>query len=319
MRIAVLGAGGFIGGHLCKHLVEEGHDVFAVDIKPLGDWWQRWGLTVPGYDMCSESLATFVTKGCDRVYDLCCLMGGIGRIETHREDAIESTLISTNIIRACIFNKVGRLFYSSSACVYSGIRQRDSGATALKESDVLPYDAERGYGWQKLYTEFMLDWARESCGLDSRIARFHNVMGPFGTYVGGKEKAPAAICRKVIEAKLSGRHEIEIWGDGNQTRSFCYIDDCVKGIQAIMDGEFPLPVNLGSSEQVSINQLVDLVEDIAEVKLKRVYKPDAPRGVAGRNSDNTLFKSLYGWESSTPLRQGLWQTYRWIYDRLVPH
>jgi nucleoside-diphosphate-sugar epimerase len=212
---------------------------------------------------------------------------------------------------------VERYFYASSACVYAADKQKDPNVTALKEEDAYPAMPEDGYGWEKLFSERMCRHFREDFGVTTRVARFHNVYGPHGTYDGGREKAPAAICRKVIEAKLSGSGEIEVWGDGKQTRSFMWIDDCVKGTQMIMAGDFVEPINLGSSELVSINQLVDIVEDIAGVKLKRRYNPNAPKGVNGRNSDNTLIQEVFGWEPSTRLRDGLEKTYRWIYEQMT--
>jgi len=316
-RVMIAGAGGFIGSHLTQDLAAKGYDILAVDRKKLKDWEQ----VIPGVesavmDLSVEHLAKEATRGMDRVYLLAADMGGMGFIENNKLDCMLTVLTSTNVIRASIQNNVGRLFYSSSACVYPDYRQGDADVTALKESDAYPAQPEDGYGWEKLFTERMCRHASEDRGLPTRVARFHNVYGTHTAYVGGREKAPAAICRKVAEAKLYGRDEIEIWGDGEQTRSFMFVDDCVKGINFIMDGDYPDPINLGSAELVTVNQLVTLVEDIAGVKLKRVYNLDAPQGVRGRNSDNTLIRSLYNWEPSIGLKDGLEKTFAWVSEQV---
>src|SRR5690242_16816877 len=244
-------------------------------------------------------------------------MGGMGFIENNKALCMLSVLINTQMLQAAQECGVERFFYSSSACVYNADKQRDADNPGLKEEDAYPAMAEDGYGWEKLFSERMCRHFHEDYGLRARVARFHNVYGPHGTWDGGREKAPAAICRKVIEAKLSGKHEINIWGSGNQTRSFMYIDDCLKGVQMIMDSEILEPINLGSSEMVSVNQLVDIVEDIAGIKLKRTYDLSAPKGVAGRNSDNTLIRKYLGWEPNISLRAGLEKTYAWIHDQYV--
>jgi nucleoside-diphosphate-sugar epimerase len=317
-KIVVCGAGGFIGGHLVAHLLKEGHSVRAVDLKPLDEWYQLFdqaenlSLDLQGKEACEKAVADT-----DIVYNLAADMGGMGFIENNKALCMLSVLINTHLLMAAKDASVQRFFYASSACVYAADKQTDPNVTALKEEDAYPAMPEDGYGWEKLFSERMCRHFREDFGLTTRVARYHNVYGPYGTYDGGREKAPAAICRKVIKAKLAGRHEIEIWGDGNQTRSFQWIDDCVKGTQMIMNGDFADPLNLGSSELVSINQLVDIVEDIAGVKLKRNYNLAAPKGVNGRNSDNTLIQSIFGWEPSTRLRDGLEQTYKWIHDDIV--
>lgn len=316
-RIAVLGAGGFIGGHLTNKLISLGHEVLAVDKKKLSNWEQ----VNPEAESVSMDLSIFhyameATRGMDQVYLLAADMGGMGFIETHKLDCMLSVLISTNVLKASSLNGVGRLFYSSSACVYPAGKQDSPEVVALKETDVYPAAPEDGYGWEKLFTERMCRHFFEEGGLDTRVARYHNVFGTHTAYVGGREKAPAAICRKVASAVLSGKKEIEIWGDGEQTRSFMWIDDCIKGTQLIMNSSFTEPVNLGSAELVSVNQLVSMVEDIAGVKLKRTYKLDAPQGVRGRNSDNTLINSLFYWEPSTPLYNGLEKVYGWVFDEL---
>ena len=318
-KVVVCGAGGFIGGHLVGDLLAKGHkNIRAVDIKPFDEWYQRFPeaenlqLDLQIKEACYKSLA-----GAKVVYNLAADMGGMGFIENNRCLCMLSVLINTHLCMAARDCGVDRYFYASSACVYNADKQRDVNVTALKEEDAYPGQPEDGYGWEKLFSERMCRHFREDFGLKTRVARFHNVYGPHGTYDGGREKAPAAISRKVIDAKLSGKHSIEIWGDGHQTRSFMYITDCLKGMQDILWSEIIEPINLGSNELVSINQLVDIVEDIAGIKLKRSYNLSAPKGVNGRNSDNTLIKKLLGWEPNTKLRVGMEKTYRWIYDQMA--
>jgi GDP-D-mannose 3',5'-epimerase len=317
--ILVGGAGGFIGGHLVGDLLKKGHTrIRAVDIKPFDQWYQRFPeveslqLDLGRLDACEQAV-----KGVTTIYNLAADMGGMGFIENNKALCMLTVLINTHLLSAAKDAGVDRYFYASSACVYNADKQRDPNVTALKEEDAYPGMPEDGYGWEKLFSERMCRHFREDFGLTTRVARYHNVYGPHGTYDGGREKAPAAICRKVIEAKLSGKHEIEIWGDGNQTRSFMYIDDCLKGTQDILASDIIDPINLGSSELVSINQLVDIVEEIAGVKLKRNYNLSAPKGVNGRNSDNTLIQKLLGWEPNTRLRDGMAKTYAWIYDQIT--
>ena len=312
--ITIAGAGGFIGGHLIAQLRSQGiRNLRAVDLKPVTEWEQSFPdvdqrvLDLRDLAACREAVADAA-----QVYNLACDMGGMGFIELHKADCMLSVLINTHLLLAAKEAGVNRFFFASSACVYNADKQRDANVTALKESDAYPAMPEDGYGWEKLFSERMCRHFREDFGIETRIARYHNVYGPFGTYDGGREKAPAAICRKVIQAKLSGNYEIEIWGDGQQTRSFQFIDDCIHGTRLLMESDFTEPLNIGSSELVSINQLVDIVEEIAGVKLKRNYKLDAPKGVKGRNSDNTLIQKVFGWEPSTRLRDGLETTYRWI-------
>jgi GDP-D-mannose 3',5'-epimerase len=268
-------------------------------------------------DLSEKENAVRAVEGAVEVYNLAADMGGMGFIERFRVECLRSILINTHLIEAAYRAGARRYFFSSSACAYNTDLQKDPEARALKESDAYPALAERGYGWEKLMSEMFCQeyWAER--GLETHIARFHNIYGPYGTWFGGREKAPAAICRKIIEAKDTGNYEIEIWGDGHQTRSFCYIDDCVLGIDAIMhcDELIATPINLGSSELVSINDLVSMVEEIGGVKLHRRYDPNAPRGVAGRNSDNTFIRSVLGWEPNTPLRVGLARTYEWIEEQ----
>jgi len=314
--IVITGAGGFIAGALARYFHDKGFTrIRAVDKKPLPEWYQR----VPGVESLSIDLSEYdnckrAVEGAVEVYNLAADMGGMGFIERFRIECLRSILINTHMIEASYWAGVDRYFFSSSACAYNTLLQKDPNVRALKETDAYPAMAERGYGWEKLMSEMFCQeyWAER--GLKTFIARFHNVFGPNGTWYGGREKAPAAICRKVIEAKDSGNLEIEIWGDGNQTRSFCFIDDCLLGIDMIMhcDQLIATPINLGSSELVSINQLVTIVEEIGKVKLRRKYDLDAPKGVAGRNSDNTFIKSVLGWEPRTPLRKGMEKTYTWI-------
>ena len=254
----------------------------------------------------------------DAVYNLAADMGGMGFIENNKALCMLSVLINTHLLVAAREAGVSRYFYASSACVYNAAKQAVPDAPGLAEADAYPAMPEDGYGWEKLFSERMCRHFHEDFGMETRVARYHNVYGPDGTYDGGREKAPAAICRKVIRAKLSGDHRILIWGDGSQTRSFTYIDDCLEGTRRLMDSDVPEPLNVGSSEMVTINQLVDVVEGIADITLHREYDPSAPRGVAGRNSDNTLIKERLRWEPSTPLAVGLEATYRWIFDQMVP-
>ncbi len=309
----VCGGGGFIGGHLAKRLLDDGLQVRCVDIKPLSEWYQvhpraeNLVLDLRLADACG-----IATSGIDHVYNLAADMGGMGFIENNKALCMLSVLINTHLLMASREARVKRFFYASSACVYAADKQTTTENPGLRESDAYPAMPEDGYGWEKLFSERMCRHFTEDFGLETRVARFHNVYGPFGTYDGGREKAPAAICRKVISAKLNKQDSIEIWGDGLQTRSFMYIDDCIRGILELMHSNVREPLNLGSAEMVSINQLVEIVENIAHLSLKRRYKLDAPKGVRGRSSDNTLFRSHFGWEPSTTLRAGLEKTYAWI-------
>ncbi len=317
-EILVGGAGGFIGGHLVADLIRQGHQVRAVDNKPLDQWYQRFpGVESLQLDLSRLDACEQATVGCDTVYNLAADMGGMGFIELNKALCMLSVLINTHMLMASRKAGVKRFFFSSSACVYNGDKQRDPNVTALKEEDAYPALPEDGYGWEKLFSERMCRHFREDFGIQTRVARYHNVYGPNGTYAGGREKAPAAVCRKVITAKLTGKHEIEIWGSGEQTRSFMYITDCVKGSQVLLNSDFIEPINIGSSELVSINQLVDIVEGIAGIKLKRSYNLGAPKGVNGRNSDNSLIQKTFGWEPSTKLCDGMGKTYRWIYDEIA--
>ncbi len=318
--VLVCGAGGFIGGWLVTGLrTAGGLSIRAVDIKPLEQWYQRFedveNLTLDLQDHAACERA--VVEGVHEVYNLAADMGGIGFIEHNKALCMLSVLINTHLLMASHKAGAQKYLFASSACVYAADKQTDPNVTALKEEDAYPASPEDGYGWEKLFSERMCRHFREDFGLHTCVARYHNVYGPRGTFDGGREKAPAAICRKVISAKLSGKNEIEIWGDGHQTRSFIYIDDCIKGTRLMVDRDIPGPLNIGSNELVSINQLVDIVEEIAGVRLKRTYNLRAPKGVNGRNSDNTRIQKIMGWQPSISLRDGMEKTYRWIYDKML--
>jgi GDP-D-mannose 3',5'-epimerase len=314
--VLVAGAGGFIGGHLVAELRAAGRRVRAVDCKPPDAWFQRLdGVENVQLDLRDLESCRSAVRGMDEVYNLAADMGGMGFIEANKALCMLSVLINTHMLMAARDAGVSRYFFSSSACVYAAEKQVDPDVTPLKEEDAYPAMPEDGYGWEKLFSERMCRHFREDFGLATRVARYHNVYGPHGTWEGGREKAPAAICRKVAAAELSGRHEIEIWGDGKQTRSFMYIDDCLQGTRRITESDVLEPLNLGSSELVTIDGLVSIVEEIAGVTLERRYKLDAPRGVNGRNSDNTRIRKELGWEPGIRLRDGLERTYAWIRDQ----
>jgi nucleoside-diphosphate-sugar epimerase len=315
----VAGAGGFIAGHLVANLLRDGHTaVRAVDILPPAEWQQRFSqaeclqLDLSGGDACEQAM-----DGVDEVYNLAADMGGIGYIARNHARPMLSVLINANLLLAAQKHGARRYFYASSACVYPTIRQTSAAVMALREDEVFPALPDGGYGWEKLFGEQMCRAFTSDLELSTRVARLHNVYGPWGTYGGGREKAPAAICRKVAEAELSGNHEIEIWGDGEQTRSFMYVEDCIEGIKRLMHSEVERPLNLGSSELVTINQLVDIAEQVAGIEVSRRYDLTAPVGVRGRNSDNTLIRAHLDWEPSISLREGIAHTYRWVRERLV--
>ena len=315
-RILIAGAGGFIGGHLTKILLERGHEVVAADIKPLDQWYQVFTSAENNVaDMSLRDRCFTLTEGCDEVYNLACNMGGMGFIEHNRSLCMLSVLINTHLLEAAKHFAIEKYFYSSSACVYPDYKQSDAAVIALKESDAYPAMPENGYGWEKLFSERLCKNFEEDFGFVSKVFRFHNVYGPLGTWDGGREKAPAAICRKVIECIDSGNMDLEIWGDGEQTRSFMYIDDCITGIDKLMASNYTNPLNLGRSELVTINQLVSIVEQIAGVKVNRHYNLDAPQGVRGRNSDNTLIQQKLGWEPEVSIRSGMEVTYHWIHEQ----
>jgi GDP-D-mannose 3', 5'-epimerase len=318
-KVLVCGAGGFIGGHLVKTLAASGaRGIRAVDIKPLDEWYQKTaGVENLSLDLKDKENSYRSAEGADAVFQLAADMGGMGFIENNKALCMLSVLTNTHMLMASKDQGIKRFFYASSACVYNGEKQVNPNVVALKEEDAYPALPEDGYGWEKLFSERMCRHFEEDFAMECRVARFHNVYGPHGTWDGGREKAPAAICRKVIEAKRSGKHEIEIWGDGNQTRSFMYIDDCTKGVEAIFESDIHEPINLGSSELVTINQLVDIVEEIAGIRLKRNYNLNAPKGVNGRNSDNTKIKQYLGWEPSIRLKDGMERTYAWIESEML--
>ena len=317
-RILVGGGGGFIGGELVRVLLERGHEVVVADIKPLDEWYQlHEGAENHSLNLEERENCLKVMEGCGEVYNLACNMGGMGFIESNRALCMLSVLINTHMLMAAREQGVDKFFYSSSACVYPDYRQEETDVAALKESDAYPAVPENGYGWEKLFSERLCKHFEEDFGMNVRVYRLHNVYGPDGTWDGGREKAPAALCRKVIEAQDTGNMEIEIWGDGEQTRSFMYIDDCITGIDKLMASEYRDPLNLGRSELVSINGLLDIIEGIAGVRLKRRYNLDAPQGVRGRNSDNTLIQQVLGWEPEVDLATGLEKTYHWIREQYM--
>ena len=317
MKYLVCGAGGFIGGHLVKNLMDEGHEVVCADIKPLEYWFQifednqNFSLDLKSYDNCLK-----VTKNVDYIYNMACNMGGMGFIENNKAECMLSVLINTNILRACLINKVEKYFYSSSACVYNGTKQKETFVPGLKEEDAYPAEPEDGYGWEKLFSERMCRHFSEDFGLETRVVRYHNVYGPMGTYDGGREKAPAAICRKIIDAKSNKKKEIEVWGDGEQTRSFMYISDCIEGTKKIFNSNLQDPYNVGSSEQVSINQMIEMIEEIADYKVTKKYLLDKPKGVRGRSSDNTKIINDLNWSPNLSLKEGLISTYNWIFNEM---
>jgi nucleoside-diphosphate-sugar epimerase len=315
--VVVTGAGGFIGGHLVADLVRQGKSVRGVDIKPLGEWCQLHpeAENVSG-DVSLLETARAAVDSAGVVYNLAADMGGMGFIENNKAACMLSVLTSTHVLQAAKEAGVERYFYSSSACVYAAGHQTSPEVVPLREQDAYPAMPEDGYGWEKLFSERMCRHFLEDYGVQTRVARYHNVYGEFGTWAGGREKAPAAVCRKVATAVITGEHVIPIWGDGKQTRSFMYIDDCVFGTQLITGSDDPTPVNLGSDELVTINQLVDIVEGIAGVTLEREYELTAPQGVRGRSSDNTEIKARFGWAPPTSLADGLERTYRWVYDEV---
>ena len=312
--VVVTGAGGFIGGHLVADLRRQGYlRLRAVDIKPFDEWCQRFDdVENQMLDLCDRAACARACRSARLVYNLAADMGGMGFIERNKALCMLSVLINTNMLMAAQAAGVERFFFSSSACVYAAEKQMTADVSPLRESDAYPAMPEDGYGWEKLFSERLCRHFLEDFGLQTRVARYHNVYGPLGTYDGGREKAPAAICRKVVRAQLTGSDEIEIWGDGEQTRSFTYIDDCLKGTQMLMASAVSEPLNIGSDQLVTINGLVDIVEQVAGVKLRRRYKPDAPRGVRGRNSDNTLVRRKLGWAPAVQLEDGIRSTYEWI-------
>ena len=298
--------------------MDEGHEVVCADVKPLEFWFQtfeqniNYSLDLKDYQNCLK-----VTKNIDYIYNMACNMGGMGFIENNKAECMLSVLINTNLLRACIENKVKKYFFSSSACVYNADKQMDVFVPGLKEDDAYPAQPEDGYGWEKLFSERMCRHFYEDFGLETRVVRYHNVYGPLGTYDGGREKAPAAICRKICLAKINKQKEIDVWGDGEQTRSFMFIDDCIEGTKKLFNSNLKDVYNIGSDEQVSINQMISTIEDIADIKVNKNYLLDKPKGVRGRSSDNVKIKKDLNWVPSTKLKDGLKKTYKWIHNQII--
>ena len=318
MKCLIAGGGGFIGGHLMKRLQLDGHEIICADIKPISSWFQlsdknkNLSLDLKDFKNCLQ-----VCDGVDYIFNLACNMGGMGYIENNKAECMLSVLINTNLLRAGLQNKIKKYYFSSSACVYNASKQNDTFIVGLKEEDAYPAMPEDGYGWEKLFSERMCRHFYEDFGLNVRIARYHNIYGPEGTYDGGREKAPAALCRKIINAKLKKEKNIEVWGDGKQTRSFLYIDDCIEATMSVFNSDFTDVFNIGSEEQVSINQMIDKIEKIADHKVERKYDISKPKGVRGRSSDNSLINSKINWSPKFSLNDGLEKTYNWIYSSIV--
>ena len=321
-KILIVGAGGFIGGHLTKKLLENKNSIIAVDIKPKEYWFQDFEEVRNYYqtDMKNIENCRKVTKNIDYVFNMACNMGGMGFIENNKAECMQSVLINTNLLIACKEFGIKRYFFSSSACAYNITKQQDVFIEGLKENDAYPAAPEDGYGWEKLFSERMCRHFMEDYGLEVRIARYHNIYGPYGTYDGGREKAPAALCRKIIYAKKENLNKIEVWGDGNQTRSFLYIEDCIEGTLRLFESDYSEPVNIGSDEQVSINQMIDIIQEISKIKkLSRDYQLDKPKGVRGRSSNNDLVKKVLNWSFKIKLKDGLKKTYDWTYNEISKH
>ena len=321
-KILIVGAGGFIGGHLTKKLLENKNSIIAVDIKPKEYWFQDFEEVRNYYqtDMKNIENCRKVTKNIDYVFNMACNMGGMGFIENNKAECMQSVLINTNLLIACKEFGVKRYFFSSSACAYNITKQQNVFIEGLKENDAYPAAPEDGYGWEKLFSERMCRHFMEDYGLEVRIARYHNIYGPYGTYDGGREKAPAALCRKIIHAKKENLEKIEVWGDGNQTRSFLYIEDCIEGTLRLFESDYSEPVNIGSDEQVSINQMIDIIQEISKIKkLSRDYQLHMPKGVRGRSSNNDLVKNVLNWSFKIKLKDGLEKTYNWINNEMNKH
>ena len=321
-KVLVVGAGGFIGGHLVRRLLKEDNSIVATDIKPKEYWFQDYDKAENHYSMDMKDINNCkkVTKNIDYVFNMACNMGGMGFIENNKAECMQSVLINTNLLIACKEVKVKRYFFSSSACAYNTAKQQDVFIIGLKENDAYPANPEDGYGWEKLFSERMCRHFMEDYGIEVRIARYHNIYGPFGTFDGGREKAPAALCRKVICAKKNNENKIEVWGDGKQTRTFLYIDDCIEGTLKLFESDYSKPVNIGSDEQVSINQMIDIIEEISNIKkLNRDYLLNKPKGVRGRSSNNDLVKKVLNWNYEIKLKDGLKKTYDWIEQEISKH
>ena len=318
-RILVVGAGGFIGGHLVKRLLNDGNSMVAADIKPKEYWFQDFEDVENNYSMDMKDINNCrkVTKKIDYVFNMACNMGGMGFIENNKAECMQSVLINTNLLISCKENEIKKYFFSSSACAYNKSLQQKVFIDGLREEDAYPADPEDGYGWEKLFSERMCRHFMEHYGIPVSIARYHNIYGRSGTFDGGREKAPAALCRKVIKAKKNNDYKIEVWGDGMQTRTFLYIDDCIEGTLRLFESNYSEPVNIGSDEQVSINQMVEIIENISGIKnLKRIYQLDKPKGVRGRSSNNDLVKKILNWSFKIKLKDGLKKTYDWINDEM---
>ena len=316
--VLICGAGGFIGGHLTADLLKEGkYNLVCADIKPQEYWFQyfdqskNFSLDLKEYENCLK-----VSKGVDYIFNLACNMGGMGFIENNKAECMLSVLVNTNLLRAAVVNEIEKYYFSSSACVYNGSKQSRIFIPGLKEEDAYPAEPEDGYGWEKLFSERMCRHFTEDFKLETRVVRYHNIYGPLGTFDGGREKAPAALCRKIAYSKINNLKSIDVWGDGEQTRSFLYIDDCIKGTKKVFDSDHSVPFNVGSEEQVSINQMIKIIEEIAEYKVEKNYQLDKPKGVRGRSSDNAFVKKNVGWEPNYNLKQGLEMTYKWIFDEI---
>ena len=314
-KILIVGAGGFIGGHIVKRLLKNGNSIVAVDIKPKEYWFQDFVNAENHYSMDMKDMINCrkVAKNIDYVFNMACNMGGMGFIENNKAECMQSVLINTNLLIASKENNVKRYFFSSSACAYNTTKQQDVFIEGLKEEDAYPANPEDGYGWEKLFSERMCRHFMEDYGIEVRVARYHNIYGPFGTYDGGREKAPAALCRKIISAKKNNLNQIDVWGDGKQTRTFLYVDECVEGTLRLFESDYSNPINIGSDEQVSINEMIEIIENISGVsKLNKNYQLDKPKGVRGRSSNNDLIKKVLGWSYEMSLKDGLTKTYEWI-------
>ena len=314
-KILVVGAGGFIGGHLVKKLLANENKIVCCDIKPKEYWFQDFDETENHYSMDMKDIINCrkVSKGVNYVFNMACNMGGMGFIENNKAECMQSVLINTNLLVACNEHKVEKYFFSSSACAYNIDKQQQSFIDGLKEDDAYPANPEDGYGWEKLFSERMCGHFMEDYGIQVRIARYHNIYGPFGTYDGGREKAPAALCRKIIQAKKENTQSIDVWGDGEQTRTFLFIDECIEGTLKLFESDYSEPINIGSDEQVSINQMIDIITEIAKIKkLDKNYQLDKPKGVRGRSSNNELIKKVLNWSFQMSLKDGLTKTYKWI-------
>ena len=321
-KILVVGAGGFIGGHLVNKLIKDENFIIAADIKPREHWFQEFEKAKNYFsiDMKEIENCRKVVKNVDYVFNMACNMGGMGFIENNKAECMQSVLINTNLLIACKEFGIKKYFFSSSACAYNQSIQQEVFIEGLKEDDAYPADPEDGYGWEKLFSERMCRHFMEDYGIQVRIARYHNIYGPYGTFDGGREKAPAALCRKIIKAKKESKNEIEVWGDGMQTRTFLYVDDCIEGTLRLFESDYSDPVNIGSDEQVSINQMIEIIEGISGLKkLKKIYQLDKPKGVRGRSSNNDLVKKVLNWSYKIKLKEGLEKTYNWISSEINNH